>query len=400
MAAGFEARRDSVHMTADAVSIAKQWRAYNLLPFTGHFQVEEGYLETDIPLLKGATFAQDLGLNLAGRLTNYSNFGTVETWKIGLDNQIDDEIRLRGTYSSDIRAPTLNDLYAAAGTNQGQFFNNNTKSTQTLITATGGNPNLLPEQANTFTTGVVYSPAWLGGFTGSLDYYSIHLHNGIQTTTAQQQVDNCQLYHIAAACALITQNAAGLITNVFVTSYNVANTQMDGFDTELTYGFAGGDIWDGLNGNFRLRAVGTYVNAITSTNTNGVVSNQVMQTLSTGAGVTSSIPKWLWVASINYSTEKWNFLLDFRYVGALRFSNTFREGVEIDNNHIASRYYFNTSVEYQFLDNWKAFFRVANLFNVTPPINPSNNLIVPTTSVSQEFDRIGRQYYVGLRFNY
>ncbi|MEI6283422.1 MAG: TonB-dependent receptor, partial [Alphaproteobacteria bacterium] len=214
VAAGFEARRDSVHMYADAVSIAKSWRAYNLPPFTGNFQVEEGYLEADVPLLKDVPFAQNLGLNAAGRLTNYSNFGTVETWKIGLDNQVNDDLRMRATYSSDIRAPTLNDLFAAGGVNQGQFFDNFAKQSVTLRTTTGGNPKLLPEQGNTFTGGLVYSPGWLAGFTGSLDYFSIHLHNGIQTTTAQQALDACQLYNIASACSLITRDASGKVTDV------------------------------------------------------------------------------------------------------------------------------------------------------------------------------------------
>jgi outer membrane receptor protein involved in Fe transport len=320
---------------------------------------------------------------------------------MGLDNQVNDDLRLRATYSSDIRAPTLSDLYAAPGLTTGQFFNNNTKQSQSLSTPTQGNPNLQPEQANTFTTGVVYTPGWLNGFQGSVDYYSIHLHNGIQTTTAQQQVDNCQLYNIAASCALIVTNpTSGLLVSVTVSPINVANTQMDGFDSELSYTFPGDMIWDRLDGNFRVRAVGTYVNAITSTSTTGVVSNQVMQITNSGAGVTGSTPKWIWVVNTSYSTDKWNFQLDYRYSGALRFNNTYVEGVDINTNHIASRYYFNTTVEYQILENWKVFARVANLFNVAPPINPSSGNIVPTTSLSQIYERIGRQYYVGARFNF
>jgi outer membrane receptor protein involved in Fe transport len=106
------------------------------------------------------------------------------------------------------------------------------------------------------------------------------------------------------------------------------------------------------------------------------------------------------VASINYSTDKWNFNLDYRYTGALRYNNIFVQGVDIDNNHIGSRYYFNTTVEYQLLENWKLFARVANLFNVSPPVSASNGLIVPTTTTSQAYDRIGRQYYAGVRFNF
>ena len=51
-------------------------------------------------------------------------------------------------------------------------------------------------------------------------------------------------------------------------------------------------------------------------------------------------------------------------------------------------------------EDWKVSAASNNIFNVEPPVNPSNNLIVPTTSVSQNYDRIGRTYNVGVRFNF
>ena len=73
--------------------------------------VYEGALEFNVPLLKDVPGFQDLSANLAGRWTKYSTFDAVESWKIGLNWQIIDSVRFRGTYSSDIRAPNLNDLY-------------------------------------------------------------------------------------------------------------------------------------------------------------------------------------------------------------------------------------------------------------------------------------------------
>ncbi len=400
VAVGAEAHRTWIAGTADPVSLARLWRTGNQLPFKGHNRVIEGYVEADVPLLKDAPLAQELGLNLAGRWTNYDSFGSVQTWKVGLSNQVNDDLRARAAYSRDIRAPTLNDLYAAGGSNVAQFFNSRTGQTQTLATITGGNPDLLPETANTLTAGVVYSPGFLTGFSAAVDYYNIKLKDGIQTTTAQQQVDNCFGSNIQEACRLITTNASGLITSIFVQPYNVAQVNMEGVDIEFNYRLPGDAIWDQLPGNFRFRAVATYVSKITTTSATGVVTSVAGQSANGGGGVSGSIPKIVVVANLGYTTDKWEAQLSYRYVDSLKFNNTYVEGRDIDNNHIPWRQYFNTSLQYNIDDNWEVFGRVGNIFNQAPPVNPSNNLIVPTTSVSQAYDRIGRVWNVGVRFEY
>ncbi len=110
------------------------------------------------------------------------------------------------------------------------------------------------------------------------------------------------------------------------------------------------------------------------------------------------VPKWVGIINASYTTDLWTVEVHWRYTGALRFSNTYVTGVDIDQNNIASRYYFNVSGEYQVFDNWRLYARVANLFNVSPPINPSNNLILPMSAQAQSYDRIGRDYSVGIRF--
>ena len=74
--------------------------------------------EVGIPILKDLPLVQSLDADLAGRYTNYSISGSVETWKIGLDYHVNDSVRFRGTTSVDIRAPTLNDLYSAPNLQQ------------------------------------------------------------------------------------------------------------------------------------------------------------------------------------------------------------------------------------------------------------------------------------------
>ena len=44
----------------------------------------------------------------------------------------------------------------------------------------GGNPNLVPEVADTYTVGVVLTPTFLPGFSASVDYFKIKVSGAIQ----------------------------------------------------------------------------------------------------------------------------------------------------------------------------------------------------------------------------
>ena len=67
----------------------------NFSQWAGHYYVNEGFLEVDAPLLKNSV-VESLDLNTAGRITDYSTSGMVETWKLGLVCQVNGDIRLRG----------------------------------------------------------------------------------------------------------------------------------------------------------------------------------------------------------------------------------------------------------------------------------------------------------------
>ena len=95
--------------------------------------MQEGFLELDVPLLKD-TFVQDLNMNAAGRMTSYSTSGLVETWKLGLTSQINDDIKLRTTLSSDIRAPGVGELFT------------------TTLVSTQNTPSRLAARASTYTS--------------------------------------------------------------------------------------------------------------------------------------------------------------------------------------------------------------------------------------------------------
>ena len=49
----------------------------------GHYSVDEGYGELSIPLVSNIVGAQELELDIAGRIFKYSNFGSDSTYKLG-----------------------------------------------------------------------------------------------------------------------------------------------------------------------------------------------------------------------------------------------------------------------------------------------------------------------------
>ena len=215
--------------------------------------------EVGIPILKDVPLVQSLDADIAGRYTNYSISGSVETWKVGLDWHVNDSVRFRGTTSVDIRAPTLNDLYSPQVSSSGPFLdpltNFNPGGIQTL---SGGNPNLVPETSRTYTGGVVLTPSFIPGLTMSVDYYQIKLKNAITTISGS----NTAIANICIAsggtspfCSLYVRpfpytntTPANYPTLLKSQSLNAAFAVTEGEDYEIDYGFDTADVWSDLSG--------------------------------------------------------------------------------------------------------------------------------------------------------
>src|SRR5690606_30001196 len=98
------------------------WDNNTLASVSASQSVWEFSAEADIPILEDLPFVRMLDATLAGRYTNSSVSGAVQTWKLGLSWHVNDDLRFRGTTSIDIRAPTLNDLHAPRASTSVGFF--------------------------------------------------------------------------------------------------------------------------------------------------------------------------------------------------------------------------------------------------------------------------------------
>ncbi len=193
--------------------------------------------EVNMPLLKDFAIARSFDVNAAVRYTKYDTVGDYWTWKVGADWQVIDDLRIRGTMSRDIRAPTLNDLYAPTSV---VIVNNQdlkTGATNQVPSVNLPNPGLVAEIGRTKTVGAVYKPSYLPGFSLAVDYYDIQINGAVTTVQGFQPTiqNGCNLNGVALYCDLIVRNAAGVVTSWLVRPVNLAQIKTHGVDFEVNY---------------------------------------------------------------------------------------------------------------------------------------------------------------------
>ncbi len=224
----------------------------------GSADVTEVYGELSIPLLSDAPLAQSLDISLAARWSDYSAFGSNTTYKLGAVWQINDQITIRSVLSTAFRVPTIVEQEGstnaenlitvdpcegatgatatncqADGVPAGFIQDGNT-----VLTGVGGNPNVEPEDADTFTFGIVLAPAFLEGFTATIDYFDIEMSNAINSVDGSDQLRLCYLDPslYAEFCNSFTRDPiTRQVDFLSKRPVNASKEQVSGIDMAFTY---------------------------------------------------------------------------------------------------------------------------------------------------------------------
>src|SRR5690606_32381936 len=113
------------------------------------------------------------------RSSDYSSSGRVEAWKLGLELQVFEDLRVRATKSRDVREASFAERFdgATGGAVVDDPFNDDVRVN--VSTVSGGNPKLRPEYADTHVVGFVYEPNWLEGLRFSADWYDVSISDAV-----------------------------------------------------------------------------------------------------------------------------------------------------------------------------------------------------------------------------
>jgi outer membrane receptor protein involved in Fe transport len=411
IASGVEWRMESINGFVPP-QYQSGWLFGNYLVNKGHYSVAEGYLATVVPLWDG------LDMSGSVRYTAYSTSGGVTTWKGGLTYAPIDDIKLRTTYSHDIRAPNLSELFAAGTARTNTVAINNTS--QTFVQSQTGNPNLKPESANSLGAGIVLSPRWVPGLTASVDYYNITISGAIGTITAQNTADQCYIQGQQDYCNNITYASGATATptysnqplnTILLVPFNFSKQKSEGIDFDITYSVPLADMnWFGeVPGELTLHGLAThYMRNYTAS---GVNPPQDLAGVNAGNGT----PSWVYNVTATYSTDPWTFNLTGRGVSAGKYANEYvvcTTGCPLSTlanrtsnfNDIDGAFYMDLSTTYAFElkgADTEMFLSIKNIFNTDPALVASgpdgNNVPAYPMTNRNLYDYLGRVYRIGLR---
>ena len=375
-------------------AIGNNWYAGNYHNADGEYDVKEGYLEFNLPLLDSEK-AGKINFNAAGRRTNYSTSGGVTTWKVGGTWKTPwSGLMLRAVTSRDVRAPNLSELFAAEITRNNVVTVNGT--TITVLEQTIGNTELRPEIARNTEIGLVLSqPDWLPGFSASFDWFDITVDDVVSNLSAQQEVDLCLAGNQEMCAAMLLTSTLPNTNFVRVQAFNLASNDLQGFDVELQYRAENG---------FSVRALATHNKSFISTP--GVIGTIPSQLAGANLG---SVPKWKGLMTETWENSKLSLSLTQRYVSSGVYNNEWIEcqtgcpnatsvHPTIDDNHMAGAFYLDFGANYLFGEKTMAYLKIDNALNRDPPPAPQTNVTYGANPFL--YDILGRMYRVGVRYNF
>lgn len=363
------------------------WGAPPLPSMSATGSVWEIAAEADVPLLRDVPFFKNLSVNLAGRHTVYSRSGPVNTWKTGAVWEVFSGVRFRGATSLDIRAPTLYDLFAPQSASVGGATDLHTNQNRVGTIISGGNPDLVPEQARTWTGGIVLYPRFIPGLTVSADYYSVHFKNALAQVNGasngiQQLCENSGGTSIY--CSLIQRplpfsdrSPDNFPTAFYNVNINAASQRVKGWDFEASY----------RRGGFSLRGLASYQN--------------VNETISFEGGTPGYrvAPPWRVTTMAGYSSA--NFSIGIQN----NWSSSYTQFPNQNGSYDVAA--FSTTglnltwtVKTRNGGRFTPFLNVQNLFNTQPPIVPIATGIGIQYPVPNGYDIIGRYFTFGVRANF
>jgi outer membrane receptor protein involved in Fe transport len=404
-----------------------------VLPTEGSFDVKELFTEVRIPLAQDLPFVKDLTLDGGYRFSDYSEAGTTNTWKITGEWRPIDDILIRGGFNRAVRAPNVSELFAPqsvvldgnsdpcagpkpqftpaqcarTGVSASQYGNISLNPAAQYNGLTGGNPNLKPETADTYTIGAVITPSHLvRGLSLSVDYFNINVQNVIQALGETNIINECALDNVD--CNLIHRGVGTgslwLAPTDFVTDtvQNAGSLKTTGLDFAFDYRFSFRDLglpdYGGLDFNF----LGTYTSIYEFQVLPGSAPISCLgkfgDICAGSPTLGEPLPYWKSKARLTWTTPLHGFQasLDWRYIGGVNIDSGATGAAD---DHIPSYSYFDLSAQYRVKDRYTFRIGVNNIFDIQPPLIGAGE--IPATvgngnTFPQVYDALGRYLFMGV----
>ncbi len=418
------------------------------------YESKELFTELSVPLFRDSRLGEYAELSGSYRWADYSTVGNVDVYGVNLVYRPIRDITFKTSFNSSVRVPNLAENYSPYGETYANNFvdpcatasiaavddqetrNNRVKNCTALAaqqglsfdfagaTATntddfrpnytsglsgvsGGNPDLQPEESESFTFSTVLTPRFAPGLLLSLDYYEIRIDSVISSVSAAGIAANCvngaELN--MDACNSIFRNNPNIEFGVGAPSgdpiggfierpFNYAALETRGLDFGANYTWDTGDF--GKNwGAFDWRLSGSWL--IEQKQYLNESDPSDYDELAAGISGTSLYPRVRLTNSLSWRpNDTWNvnWTADWQtasnIVRARDFINNAdsRLDDQLDTGNFVRH---DLTVRYNVRDDLTLRAGVVNLFD-------AEQRDILGTTIYSNFDPYGRRFFVGLNF--
>lgn len=393
----------------------------------GSYSVKDVFAELRMPIIEKAPFAELLSVNGSFRRSSYSTGKKTNTFGVGLEYMPVTQLKIRGSVQRAARAANIIELYssqtrglydndadpcagatpsaslaecARTGVTAGQYGSIADSPAGQYNQITGGNPDLKPEKATSFTLGAAISP--MKDFTITLDYFSMKIDDVINNAPPTQILTNCLRTGDPALCGLIQRDGAGTLwaspsAYILATNANLSTKKTSGFDIGLDYGLRTG------MGLVSMSYVGTLLRTFESEDFPG--SGEYDCAGKWGNTCGTPLPKYRHKLRATWDTPMdASVSATWRYISAVDFEGdsdnpvlrTTAAGRNANPETLGARNYFDIAAAYNLSKNITLRAIVNNLFDKDPPLRPNGAGFVNGNTYPVVYDALGRKVSVGL----
>ena len=402
------------------------------LPVSGFLDYVDVYGEVLVPLLRDLPLIDEMSVTAGFRQSDNNQSGTADSWKLNGDWDVNDWLRFRGGVQRAVRSPSVTELFSpqtpnfpniagADPCNSDSDFRTgpDAAAVQALCAQqaevaglpgfqqsfdqaealSGGNPDLQPEEADSYTFGFVANSPWtdpaLERLYLSVDYWSIEINDVIASVGATTIIERCFNRDDANPnfdinnewCQLFGRDDAnGRIVDLQQLARNQATTATSGADIVVGWGYDFGGY-----GDLDLNLIATWVEKYESQTTSADPVYDFVGTIGSGTG--SATPEWRATLNTTYSLNDLSLTLTSRWIDAMGHSAVVTGSSPESNTGTPGTHYFDLRGTYDLTDNVRLRAGVNNLFDQEPRLYSPN---VQANTDPSTFDVLGRRFFVGV----
>lgn len=440
MAFGMEWREDEGDFTADDALFTGDTMSFSAIsPVLGSERVYELYTEVLMPLIDDHETGRYLGLELGARWSDYKNAGSVWTWKAGLEWQATDSLRLRAMQQHAVRAPNIEELFAEQfiqedvllfgsladpcsasqdpvgsgvadkctiqGLPQSQLGVFEATSDYFVEFTRGGNRNLVPEESDTTTIGLVVSPSGIPDLTIAVDYFELEVTDTIGEISAWDICfDPANTGNVF--CSNISRDATGNASDIFEPISNRGVLGVEGFDTQVQYSLDLPTALSLFDEGASLDINTIWTHTMSATSQENIVA-EVRECLNlfgwpcanNVAG--NSFPDNRWTSNFNYTSGPLDIHVTWRWIDSMDNATPLGSAQfgfpdpDLVVPNVSSHNYFDLGFGYRLNEQFSARLGINNLLDKDPPNLTS---ILENNTDARLYDVFGRSFY--LSFNW